>query len=690
MAQVAEGELLWTPGPERIAAANLTAYLDWLRTERGLDVAGYPQLWQWSVTRTEDFWQSIWDWFGVRASTPPQRVLGRREMPGAQWFPGARLNYAEHALRHERPGTTALLHLDERGPLRALPWEQLGSQVRRVATRLRDLGVGPGDRVVSWMPNVPQTVVAMLATTAIGAVWASCSPDFGWAGALDRFAQLEPAVLFAVDGYHYGGKEFDRRRELRGIVDGLPGLRHVVLLPGLTDPDRHSGEELRDGAPVAGSRPSPTWTTWQAMLDGPDLAAEDFRFAQVPFDHPLWVLFSSGTTGLPKAIVHGHGGILLEQLKLQAFHLDLHAGDRLFFATTTGWMMWNFLASSLTLGVVPVLYDGNPAFPQPDVLWRMAQDARATVFGASPSYVDIMIREGVVPRERFDLSALRTVMPAGSPVSPSCTQWFYRNVSQDLWVATGSGGTDCCTGFVGGVPTLPVYAGEIQAPSLGVAARSFDEHGVAVVDQVGELVITQPLPSMPIRLWGDDDGSRYRETYFADYPGLWRHGDFFRINARGGCFVLGRSDATLNRHGVRIGTAEIYRALAGIDQIEDAVVVNLDLPGGGFFMPLFVRLRDGQRLDAELEALIRKQLRGQYTPRHVPDRIIAVAAIPTTLTGKKMEVPVRKVLLGIDPCDAANPHAMRDPRALDAFVAYANTQHDYPLPSLHPVSPPHA
>jgi acetoacetyl-CoA synthetase len=686
--EVAEGELLWTPGPERVAAANLTAYLHWLRAGRGLDFPGYRELWQWSVNRTEDFWQSMWDWFDIRASAPPERVLGSAAMPGAQWFPGARLNYAEHALRRERPGETALLHLDETHPLTAMSWEELGGQVRRLATRLRELGVRPGDRVASWLPNVPQTVVAMLATTAIGAIWASCSPDFGWAGALDRFAQLEPVVLFAVDGYRYGGRDFDRRPQLAAIVDGLPGLRHAVLLPRGDVADLGREPLSSDGSPEADGSPDdgPAWTTWSHLLDGPDVPAQGFAFEQVPFDHPLWVLFSSGTTGLPKAIVHGHGGILLEQLKLQTFHLDLHPGDRLFFATTTGWMMWNFLASALAAGVVPVLYDGNPAYPEPDVLWRMAQDARATVFGASPSYVDIMVREGVVPKDRYDLSALRAVMPAGSPVPAWCTAWFYRNVSADLWVATGSGGTDCCTGFVGGVPTLPVYAGEIQAPSLGVAAFAFDDHGEAVIDQVGELVITRPLPSMPVRLWGDEDGRRYRDTYFADYPGVWRHGDFFRVNARGGCFVLGRSDATLNRHGVRIGTAEIYRALAGIEQIEDAVVVNLDLPGGRFFMPLFVKLRCGVRLDAELETAIRDRIRAEYTPRHVPDQIVAVGRVPTTLTGKKMEVPVRKVLLGVPPEQAANPNAMADPAALDEYAGYARTQHDYPFPVVAPAS----
>ena len=661
--EVGEGDLLWTPGPERAEGSNLAGFQRWLEAERGLRFAGYHELWRWSVTDLEAFWQAIWDWFEVSASAPPAQVLGRRAMPGAQWFPGARLNYAEHVLRRARPGTDALLHRGETTELAGMPWEELAGQVRTLATWLRGAGVRPGDRVVAYLPNVPQAVVAMLAATAVGAVWASCPPDFGWQGVLDRFRQLEPKVLFAVDGYRFGGRDFDRREELRRVLAGLPTVERVVQLPLL-----HPSEPA-----TAGRRALP----WRAALAGPPVPAEGFRFEQVAFDHPLWVLFSSGTTGLPKALVHGHGGILLEQLKLQAFHLDLRAGDRLFFYTTTGWMMWNFLASSLLLGVVPVLYDGSPLHPDAGVLWRTAQDARVTLLGASPAYVDRMRRAGVVPGASYDLSALRTVFPAGSPVSPEITAWFYRNVKADLWVATGSGGTDCCTGFVGGVPTLPVRAGEIQGRHLGVAAHAFDERGHSVVDQVGELVIREPMPSMPVRLWGDEDGRRYRETYFADSPGVWRHGDFFRVNRRGGCFVLGRSDATLNRHGVRIGTAEVYRALEAVEEVDDAVAVCLDLPGGGSFMPLFVTLAGGRRLDDAVERKIRERLRTAYSPRHVPDRIVQVAAIPLTLTGKKLEVPVRKILLGVPPDQAVSRSAMANPQALDDFLAYARSQRDY-------------
>ena len=656
---VAEGDLLWTPGPEWIAGCNLTQYMQWLARERGLRFDDYRSLWTWSTTDIEAFWQSIWDYAGIQSSVPPMEVLrgGDRSMPGADWFPGARLNYAQHILAQEKPGADAVLYLSEQAPLQGYRWERLAAEVRILATELRRRGVRSGDRVVAYMPNIPQAMVAMLAATSIGAVWASCSPDFGSQGVLDRISQLAPKVLFCADGYRYNGRHFDRRDELRIIISALPSLELVVELPQGTEP--------------AATPLSPLAVGWDQVLEAPAVPAESFRFEQVPFGHPLWVLFSSGTTGLPKAIVHSHGGILLEMNKAMRLHQDFRPGERIFFYTTTGWMMWNFLASSLLTGVCPVLYDGNPAYPTPDVLWKMVQDSRASFFGASPSYVEIMRKAGIVPRAQFDLSSLRSVMPAGSPVSPECTAWFYANVKEDLWVATGSGGTDCCTGLVGGVPILPVRAGEIQAPALGVAAASFDAQGRSAVDQVGELVITQPMPSMPVAFWGDPDGSLYRGSYFEDFPGIWRHGDLFRINGRQGCFVLGRSDATLNRHGVRIGTAEVYRALDGIPGVLDGLIVNLDLPGGRFFMPLFVTLAEGHALTPEMERRICARLRSEYSPRHVPDRIVVMPVIPATLTGKKMEVPVRRILLGAAVESAANTSAMADPRALDPYVEYA-------------------
>ncbi len=659
--EVREGDLLWTPGPDRVAAANVTAFIRWLAGERGQHFDDYRALWRWSVTDLDGFWQAVWDYCGIEASVQPTAVLGRRTMPGADWFPGARLNYAQHVLRNERPGQDALYYQSETTPLAGLPWTELGNSVRVLATRLRAMGVGPGDRVASCMPNTPATAIAMLATTCVGAIWTSCSPDFGARGVSDRFGQLSPKVLFCVDSYRYGGRDYDRSAEMAQVIGALSSLRQVIQVPGPLE------------RPIAGAR------TWGELMDHPPVPATGFEFEQVPFGHPLWILFSSGTTGLPKAITHSHGGILIEQFKLQTLNMDLRAGDRLFFYTTAGWMMWNFLVSSLLLGVRPLLYDGNPGYPRPDVLWEMAQNASATMFGASPAYVGMLSKAGVVPGDTYDLSALSSVMLAGSPVSPECAGWFYRNVKRDLWLHAGSGGTDVCSGFTGGAPTMPVYAGEHQARNLGVAAYAFNASGEPVTGEVGEMVITQPMPSMPVRLWNDEDGELYRRTYFADFPGIWRQGDFFKVNERGGCFVLGRSDATLNRHGIRIGTAEIYAALESVQEVADALIVNLDLPDGGFFMPLFVTLSGGAVLDDALRAKIADRLRTQYTPRHVPDTIIGVAAIPATLTGKKMEVPVRKILLGAPPDEAANRNAMANPQSLDAFAEYAKTQQDYRL-----------
>jgi len=425
--------------------------------------------------------------------------------------------------------------------------------------------------------------------------------------------------------------------------------------------------------------PLPSARHWRTLFERPAPAATDFEYAQVPFDHPLWTLFSSGTTGLPKPIVHGHGGILLENLKNATFHFDLHAGDRVFFYTTSGWMLWNFITSIPLTGALPVLYDGHPGYPTPDVLWKMADEAGVASFGASPTYVDQLKRSGIVPRERYRLEKLRTINLAGSPATPESMEWFYRNVKGDLWVANGSGGTDCCTGFVGGVPVLPVRAGEIQAPQLGVSAKAFNARGESVVDEVGELVLTEPMPSMPLRFWNDPDNRRYLETYFQDFPGVWRHGDFFRIDPQGRSYVLGRSDATLNRYGIRIGTAEIYRTLTLLPEVQDALIVNLDLPEGGFFMPLFVKLAAGTELDAGLEAKIRDTLRREYTPRHVPDKIYQAPGIPYTLTGKKMEVPVRRILMGMPAEKAANRSGVADPSTLDYFITYAQRQQDYRL-----------
>jgi acetoacetyl-CoA synthetase len=660
-----EGDLLWTPSTARRERAHVTAYMRWLARERSLHFADYTELWQWSVRDVEAFWKSIWEYFEVSASVPFTAVLARSEMPGAEWFPGTRLNYAERALAHERPDAVALSYVSERSPLAHMTWTDLGAQMRVLATQLRKLGVAPGDRVVAVLPNIPQAVIAMLATVSIGAIWSCCGPDYGPAGLLDRFAPLTPKVLLCVDGYCYGGKAYDRKPQLRQLAAQIDSLQHVIQVSYLDAADR---TPLRPGA-----------LFWSDLFLHAPVSPAEFRFEQVPFDHPLWILFSSGTTGLPKAIVHGHGGILLEHLKHLHFNFELHAGERMFFYVTTGWMVWNFLVSSLLSNVVPVLYDGNPVYPTADALWKVIQDSGASLFGTSPAYVAQQQSAGTSPGKSFDLSRLESVSLAGSPVTPQCMQWFYENVKQDLWVASGSGGTDCCTGFVGGVAILPVFAGEIQARALGCAAYAFDDNGHPVIDQVGEFVLTRPMPSMPVRFWNDPGDKRYREAYFEQYPGVWRHGDFVIFNLRGGSYVLGRSDATLNRHGIRIGTAEVYRTLDRIEEIEDSLIVNLDLPGGRFFMPLFVKLRAGKSLDEPLRERICSRLRTENSPRHVPDKIYAVEAIPYTLTGKKLEVPVRRILMGKDPEKAANRSAVANPDSLDFFIAFARDQRDYSL-----------
>lgn len=664
---VKEGDLLWTPRAEFVRDSNVTAFIAWLRANRGVDCADYPALWRWSVKDVAAFWQALWDYFGIESPTPYRAVLENPVMPGARWFPGARVNFAEQLLKKARPGEIALHYLSELAGLQGMTWDELGRQVRCAATKLRELGVRPGDRVASYLPNTPQAAVAMLATAAVGGIWSSCSPDFGVKSVLDRFAQIRPKVMFAVDGYRYGGKDFDRRPEVLEIAAGLPELATLIYLPYLNPAD--------PGIAVPGKVCVMLWD--ELVPAGNDVA--DFKFEATPFEHPLWIVYSSGTTGLPKPIVHGHGGITLEMLKLSHFHCNLKPGSVMFFYSTTGWVMWNIVVASLLSGAAAVLYDGNPAHPDPDVLWRMAADTGTTFFGASPTYVSLMQKSGVHPREKYDLSRFEGILLGGSPVTPESMAWCYENIKADLWVTSQSGGTDVSSGFVGASPTLPVHAGEIQTRMLGVDAQAYDDAGEPVIDAVGELVVTQPMPSMPLYFWNDDDDRRYRESYFEVFPGKWRHGDYLKINARGGCYIYGRSDSTLNRFGVRIGTAEIYRSVEAVDGVDDSLIVCLDLSGGRFFMPLFVKLKPGHALDRAMEARICARLRSEYSPRHVPDHIYAVDLIPHTLTGKKMEVPVRKLLVGVAPEKAANRDSMARPEALDYFIRFGQERRDYSL-----------
>ena len=662
---VTEGQLLWTPRPEFAADSNVARYMKWLRETRAMDFADYDALWRWSVTDIEAFWASIWDYFEVESTTPYTRVLDTRAMPGAKWFEGSRVNYAEHLLRYAQRASsteTAFHHLSETRPLKTLGWHELARSVRIAATQLRKLGIEPGDRVVSYMPNVPETAIAMMATAAIGAVWASAAPEFGVNTVIERFSQIEPKLLFACDGYRFGGKDFAREAEVRRIAAALPTLEHIVWLPYLDE--------------AAAVPDLPGLVAWSALMAHPDVPAEQFAFERVAHDHPIWVVFSSGTTGLPKAIVHSHVGVLLEHLKLMHFHLGLRAGSNMFFYSTTGWMMWNLLMAALLTGSAAVLYDGNPAHPSIELLWKLAADTGATLFGASPTYVQMMEKAGLKPGEKFDLSRLECMIAAGAPSTPETFAELYRSVKQDLWVTSQSGGTEICSGFVGASPTLPVYAGEIQTRMLGMDVHAWSDDGKELIDEVGELVVTSPFPSMPVRFWNDAGGKRYHDSYFDTFPGVWRHGDFIKINARGGCYIYGRSDSTLNRHGVRIGTAEIYRAVEKEPEIADSLIVCCELPGGDFFMPLFLRLKPGAALDEALRARLVKRLRSDCSPRHVPDRMYAIDAIPYTLTGKKMEVPVRKVLMGWPLEKAAsrdamaNPESTGNPKASNAWRLY--------------------
>jgi acetoacetyl-CoA synthetase len=648
------GDLLWEPSAELVERSRLTEFSRWLQRERGLSFAGYDELWRWSVDDVDGFWSAIWEFFEVRADGDPSPVLASREMPGARWFPNTSLNYAEHVFAGKADGEVAILHASELRDLGELRWGDLRRQVAATAARLRALGVGRGDRVVAYLPNIPEAIVAFLATASIGAVWSSCSPDFGRASVVDRFAQIEPKVLFAVDGYRYGGKDFDRRETVAQLQDAIPTLERTVVVPYLdADPDLSS---LRDAV---------AWEQVQREGGGAELG-----FERVPFDHPLWVLYSSGTTGLPKAIVQGQGGILLEHLKKLNLHIDAHPGDRLFWFTTTGWMMWNFIVSGLLTKAAIVLYDGNPGHPDLGTLWDLAERAGVTMFGTSAAYISACMKAGVEPGAGRDLSALKAVGSTGSPLAPEGFDWIHDHVGADTWLFSTSGGTDLCTAFVGGVVTLPVYRGEIQARALGAAVEAWNEEGEPVVEEVGELVVTEPMPSMPIYFWGDD-GSRYRESYFEMFPGVWRHGDWLELTSRGTAVIYGRSDSTINRGGIRMGTSEIYRAVLSIDEIVDALVVDVPRPGTDGWMPLFVVMREGAELDEALPGEIARRVREQCSPRHVPDEVFEIEEVPRTLSGKVLEVPVKRILMGTPVEKAASRDSLANPQALDYFVEMA-------------------
>ncbi len=640
---------------------ELARFMRWAGERHGRSFADYEELWQWSVDELEDFWADIWEFCGVRASRPYEQVLASHEMPGTKWFAGAELNYAENMLARDRdPAAVAVLHTSELRPLREITWGELSACVAQAAGGLRALGVQRGDRVVAYMPNIAETLIAFLASASVGAVWSSAAPEFGARAVIDRFAQIEPKVLLTVDGYRHGGKDFDRAANVGEILAELPTVEHTVVLAYL-DTSRGAGA-IAPGA-----------IAWDELLDlDPPAPQSVASFEQVPFDHPLWVLYSSGTTGLPKAIVQSQGGILIEQLK-KRMHLDLRAGDRMFWFTTTGWMMWNFLVGALHSEAAIVLYDGSPAHPDLGVLWSLAERAGITCMGLSAGLLASTEKAGVAPPREYDLSALRAIGSTGSPLAPESFRWIYEQFGSDLWLFSTSGGTDVCTAFVGGCPLLPVYAGELQARMLGCAVQAWDEQGNSVTDAVGELVITEPMPSMPIYFVGDPGGERLRESYFEMYPGVWRHGDWIRITPRGGAVIYGRSDSTINRQGVRMGTSEIYRAAHSVEQVLDTLVVDVAKGGGEgeLWMVLFVVLAPGVTLEEELTVQIKRRIREDCSPRHVPNEIRQIEEVPRTLSGKVLEVPVKRILMGAAPSEAASIDSLANPASLDYFVELA-------------------
>ncbi|GIV36301.1 MAG: acetoacetyl-CoA synthetase [Cyclobacteriaceae bacterium] len=641
--------LLWTPSEQLKENSNLRAYMQWLAEKQQLQFDRYDDLWSWSVNRYEDFWTTLLTYFNIRYNGKAGPVVQGNSMPHIRWFEGLTLNYAEHVFRNATASQPAIISLNEAGTTREVSWQELQQSVSGLQHFFKKCGIGPGDRIAAYLPCIPEATIAFLATSSLGAVWSSCSPDFGTQAVLDRFAQIEPVVLFAVTTYRYNGKLYDKSEVVRAVANAIPSLKYIVLLDG--------------EKPVSDTR-YVLWT--DAVLPG----TSELQFERLPFSHPLWVLYSSGTTGLPKAMVHSHGGILLEHLKYLTFHNDIHPGDRCFWFTTTGWMMWNYIQSSLLCGGVLVIYDGSPAWPGPDRLWQLAEEHQITHLGTSASFIMSCARTGLRPGDQYALGKLRSIGSTGSTLPPEGFEWVYRAVKNNVWLASISGGTDVCSAFVGGNPLLPVYAGEIQCRALGCRVEAFDESGRSVTARVGEMVITTPMPSMPVYFWNDPGFKRYTESYFEMFPGVWRHGDWIEITPRGGVIIYGRSDATLNRAGVRIGTSEIYRAVDKVAEVADSLIVCLEKPDGSFWMPLFVKMKEGITLDEALKQKINQTIRNETSPRHVPDNILPVADIPYTISGKKTETPVKKILMGKNPDEVINPGALRNPESLQCFMPF--------------------
>ncbi|WP_053363397.1 acetoacetate--CoA ligase [Bacillus sp. FJAT-27251] len=647
-------KLLWQPSQDMIKGSNVNKFMIWLEESRGLKFNEYNDLWEWSVNDLEGFWSNVWDYFEIKSYTDYEAVLSGRKMPNIEWFLGATLNYAEHVFRNEVSDKPAIISQTENRPKQELTWAELKRKTAAIAGYLKSAGVKRGDRVVAYAPNIPETVAAFLACASIGAVWSSCAPEFGIKSVIDRFKQIEPKVLFAVDGYQYGGKKYDRLESLRKIQKELPSLQETVIIPYLEE--QPVIEDLKN------------WLLWDEIQE--NYQDIPLTFEPVPFHHPLWILYSSGTTGKPKGIVQSQGGILIEHLKALTLGMNLKKEDKFFWYTTTGWMMWNLQIGGLLTGTTILLYDGNPGYPDHETLWKFVEDTEITVFGTSASFIMASMKAGIKPSEQFDLRHLKAIGVTGSPLPDSGFDWVYDQVKQDVWLYSTSGGTDVCAGFVGGNPLMPVYRGEIQARSLGVAVQAYNDAGEAVIDEIGELVVTEPMPSMPIYFWNDETGERYKSSYFEVFPDIWRHGDFIKFTPRGSSVIFGRSDATINRGGIRMGTSEIYSALEVIPTVIDSLIVDIPLSSEESFMPLFVVLKEGFRLSEELKSEIYKTIRQNCSPRHVPNQIFEVKALPKTLNGKKIEVPIKKILMGVALEQAVNSDSLLNPETLQYFVEF--------------------